>query len=334
MMATLGWLARLGGAAIRTLASRLLGRRKVPNWSLRTELVHATTRATLDSSLLYGVDWFRNVQERSARPGLLAKARETREESLGGVPGVWFEPTVQKPERTLLYLHGGGYVFSSPRVYDDLCSRLAVGASARVFCPDYRKAPEDPLPAAFDDCASVYRALVEVTGNEKEPLVLAGDSAGGCLALATCRFAREQGLALPQRLLLLSPWVDPRRRGGSIAANAGTDIGPPEWLTLCADRALPEDWEVDGVLSDPRVAPLGSDLSRFPACLVQVGGREMLLDQVRELVECLRSSGVSVELEEEPDMFHVWQLMAGSLPQGEAAVESACRFLRLTSAGD
>ena len=323
-MSTLGWLASLAGASLSTAGARSMGRKKVPSWSFRTEIIQMTTRATLDCSLRYGVDWFRALQERTARPGLLEKARNRREEQVGGVPGVWFEPQTQQIEGTLLYLHGGGYVFSSPKVYDDICSRLAVGASVRVFCPHYRRAPEVPLPGAFEDSLAVYLALVEDVGTA--PL-LAGDSAGGCLALATCVTARDGGSELPRGLVLFSPWVDPLRTGGSITGNAETDIGPPEWLTFCAERALPDEWRDVAVL-DPRVAPLTADLGGLPETLIQVGGREMLYDQVCELAERLRADGVTVELDEEADMFHVWQLMAGSLRQGEVALESACRFLR------
>ena len=336
MIASLGWLIRVAAATARTLAFRAVGRRRVAGWSLRTELIQATSRATLDSSLRYGVEWFRGLQERTAPKALLAQARRLRAENVGGVDGLWFEPTVQAPERTILYLHGGGYVFSSSRVYDDLCSRLAVGASARVFCPDYRRAPEVPLPGAFEDCVAVYEALVAENqsslggGDTQSAPLLVGDSAGGNLVIATACAARDRDWPLPSRCVLFSPWVDPFRRGGSVTENSATDIGPPEWLDFCAERAIPPDWRADGSLLDSRVAPLTADLSGLPMCLIQVGGREMLLDQVRDLAERLRSHGVTVDLEEEPDMFHVWQLMANTLRQGEVAVESACRFLRQT----
>ena len=320
-MKTLRWLSGMGTATLATLGRRLVGRRRHPTWPLRTELVQQTMHATLTASLRNGVEWFRALQTRGAMPVFFDNVVRFEEEVVGGIPGLWTVPEKQSIDRTILLLHGGGYVFGDPQTYKDLAARLAVGASARVFCPDYRRAPEHPAPAPHDDALAAYRGVLE--RGPAEELVVVGDSAGGALALSVLLGQRDSGGAMPAAAVLFCPWVDPFGGGASMQANEATDIGPARWIRWCAELAVPAD-----MADDPRVRPMAGDLTGLPPTLVQVGGVEMLHDQGITLAEALESAGVETELHVEPAMFHVWQLLAGQLEQAQEALEQACRFTR------
>jgi monoterpene epsilon-lactone hydrolase len=136
---------------------------------------------------------------------------------LGGVPSITVQPQVGRPDRTVLYFHGGGYVSGSPPDrYLPLAAAVALAANARVHVVDYRLAPETPFPGAFDDCLRAYHWLVTRGGVDPRTLVVLGDSAGGNLAVAVTVAARDQGLALPVRIALISPLADLTFSGNSI----------------------------------------------------------------------------------------------------------------------
>lgn len=320
-MKTARWLFGVLLAVIRVTASRIAGRRGRASWSFKTELIQRTMHATLRASLSNGVDWFRSIQDRASSPPFFGKVVEFEEDSLAGVSGEWCVPTAQATERTILYLHGGGYVFGTAESYRDLCSRLAVGAGARVFCPDYRRAPEDMFPAAQNDALAVYRALLERTPASE--LTLAGDSAGAGLVMATLLSQRDSGGPLPAAASLLCPWVDPFGGGASMHRNESTDIGPATWILWCAETSIPKDSK-----QDPRVKPVAGELSGLPPMLLQIGEAEMLHDQGIQLAKALTSAGVSTTVHVEPDMFHVWQLLPTQLEQAEEAIAQVCRFAR------
>ncbi len=320
-MKTLRWLNALNWAVVRTLGRRLLGRRKRPSWSLRTEIIQQTMHATLVASLRNGVEWFRTMQSRGAQKVFFADVVTFEEGQVGGVPGLWCMPQNQTIERAVLYLHGGGYVFGDPSTYRDLCARIAVGASARVFCPHYRRAPEHPCPAAQDDALAAFRGMLEQSpGGE---LCLMGDSAGAGLVMATLLSQRDADGALPGGAVLMCPWVDPHGGGASMEAHQETDIGPASWIRWCAELAVPPE-----LAEDPRLRPTSGELGGLPPVLLQVGGAEMLHDQGIALAQALRAAEVDTELHVEPDMFHVWQLLASQIEAGEKALEQICRFAR------
>ena len=318
-MKTLIWLAHVAVAVAATVGRRLLRRRRRPSWGLKTELIQSSMHATLKASLNNGHEWFRSFQARGARTPFFANVVEFEDATVGGVSGIWTVPQASKIERTILYLHGGGYVFGTASEYRDLCSRLAVGANARVFCPDYRRAPEEVFPAAQDDCLAVFTAL-DVPRDE---LVLCGDSAGAGLVMSVLLGTRDDGLALPAGAALLCPWVDPYGGGASMHTHEASDIGPARWTRWCAEMAIPSQHR-----DDPRVRPAKGDLSGLPPLLLQVGGAEMLHDQGLELAEALDAAGGDPQLHVEPDAFHVWQLLGGVLDEADEAIAQVCRFAR------
>jgi acetyl esterase/lipase len=314
----------LGVLAAATVA-RTLARRAVrgplrPTWTLRTELAQGLMRAVLMRSKAQSPQWLRDVQASLPAQVPLAGEVEFAPIVLGGVPCESCAPRAARPERTLLYFHGGGYVIGSIAGYRDLASRLAVAANARVVSVDYRLAPEHPFPAQQDDCLAAARALL-AEGALPGKLAIAGDSAGAALAVATLCSLRDLGLPLPAAAVLICPWTEPFAEGGSMVSHEPFDFG---------DRALLVRWARDTAAppEDPRFHLPNAKLANLPPLLVQGGGAEILFDQIHRFVEQARAAGVDVECEMAEDMFHDFHLQASLLPEGAAALEAAGSFLR------
>jgi epsilon-lactone hydrolase len=308
------------GTVSATLVRRALRGPRRPGWTLRTELVQSVMRAVLMRSKRRGVGWLREVQ--ASLPAQVAFAGEVAFEraEIGGVSGEWCAPRAGHQGRTVLYLHGGGYVIGSVAGYRDLLARLAVGANARVLGIDYRLAPEHPFPAQQDDCLAVARALL-ASGTSPAQLAVAGDSAGGALAVATLCALRDAGEPLPAAALLICPWTEPYAEGGSMVDSDAADFG---------DRELLVGWAKDtgAAPSDPRFCVANAKLEGLPPLLLQAGSAEILFDQIGRFAEKARAAGVDVELQVFPEMFHDFQLQASLLPEGAAALDDAARFLR------
>lgn len=241
----------------------------------------------------------------------------------GGVPGEWVEVAESERDRTVLYLHGGGYVIGSTRSHRDLVQRIARAARARVLSIDYRLAPEHPHPAAVEDALAAYRWLL-ASGVAASRVAIAGDSAGGGLTAATLVALRDAGDPLPAAAVLLSPWVDLEGLGESMRSKAEVDpMVQREALLRMAELYLGGQ--------DPRTplaAPLHADLHGLPPLLIQVGTAETLLDDSLRFAEKARAQGVEVILEPWEDMIHVWQAFAALLPEGQQAIERIGAFLR------
>ncbi|HTQ72203.1 MAG TPA: alpha/beta hydrolase [Acidocella sp.] len=238
----------------------------------------------------------------------------------GDVPGEWARAAGQ-PAGVMLYLHGGGYFACSPRTHRPITGGFAQHGFA-VFAPDYRLAPENPFPAAIEDALASYRALLAV--HDSANLVVAGDSAGGGLALATMLAARDAGLALPAVLVLFSPWTDLAGTGASLQANARADsmlVGAriQEAAAVYLGGAHPET---------PLASPLYADLAGLPPLLLQVSDREILLDDSTRLAEKIRAAGGRAELSVWANLPHVWQISQSFLPEARQALGQAAHFAK------
>ena len=322
-------LAEVAGVSLAEAVATLLRRARRgplrPGWPLRTELAQGVMRALLLRSKRRGIAWVRAAQAELLGSLALGAQVELRTDSLGGVPCEWCAPRGRTPERTILYLHGGGFVMGTPAGYRDLASRLALGADARVAVVDYRLAPEHVFPAAQADCLAAARALL-ASGVDPKRLTIAGDSAGGSLTVATLCGLRDGGDALPAAAALICPWTEPFAAGGSMETHAASDFGDRELLVGWARAALGT-----GDPDDPRFSVANAKLAGLPPLLVQVGGAELLYDQVLRFADSARKAGVDVTLEVLPEMFHDVHLQAALLPEGAAAVAAVASFLRARS---
>ncbi len=241
----------------------------------------------------------------------------------GGVPAEWVAAPGADPRRTMLYLHGGGYVICSINTHRELASRLARAAAARVLVINYRLAPEHPHPAAVEDAVTAYRWLLG-RGASPARTVIAGDSAGGGLTVATLVALRDAGVALPAAGVCISPWVDMEGLGESMTTKA--DVDP-----MVQREQLVEMGKLYLGGKPPRTplaSPLYADLHGLPPLLIQVGTAETLLDDSTRLAGCALEAGVDVMLEPWEDMIHVWHIFATMLPEAREAIERVGAFVR------
>ena len=241
---------------------------------------------------------------------------------VGGRPAIVATPDGVDGDRHVLYLHGGGYVLGSPRSHIAMCARLARLADAVVTVLDYRLAPEHPYPAAVDDAVAAHRELL--TRVDPAGLAIAGDSAGGGLALATMCALRDAGDALPAASYLLSPWTD--LSGSGETARTLADVDP--MIDASKLSSTGELYAGGRALDDPGVSPLFAELSGLPPTLIQTGTHEVLLADSTRLAERLTEAGVYNELDLADGMWHVYQAFAGIVPEATAALVHAAHFLR------
>ena len=246
----------------------------------------------------------------------------------GGVTAEWVTAEGVPESRVVLYLHGGGYIIGSTRTHRPLMAELSRASGARVLGLDYRLAPEHPFPAPIEDAVAAYRWLLN-EGHDPARIAVAGDSAGGGLAVAALVQIRYVGLPMPGAAVCISPWVDMEGLGESMESRADADpmVGK-EGLLLSAKTYLGG--------SDPRAplaAPLYADLRGLPPTLIQVGDAEVLLDDSTRLAGIAREAGVHVEMDVWDDMIHVWHLFAPILPEGRQALSQAGEFIKKHTGG-
>jgi len=241
-----------------------------------------------------------------------------------GVPGEWVAASNAGPERTVYYLHGGGYTIGSIKSHREMVSRLSRAAAARALLVEYRLAPENRFPAAVEDALTGYRWLIS-NGADPARTVIAGDSAGGGLTVATLVALRDAGDPLPAAGVCISPWLDMEATGESLKTRADRDPWiQPDLLLLGAETYLGKG----GDPRDPLANPLHADLSGLPPLLVQVGDSEVLLDDSTRLAERAKAAGVDVTLEVWDEMVHVFQAFAFMLPEGQQAIDRIGEFVR------
>ena len=268
---------------------------------------------------------FDEIRQRFARMERLTPRppRGTRTTSVnaGGVPGLLVETAASRPDRHLLYLHGGAYAFGSPQLYRHFTWRVANAARARVLIIDYRLAPEHPFPAALDDAVAAWRWLLD-GGAQPAAMTMAGDSAGGGLALVAMLKLRDEGLPLPAAAAVMSPWTDLALTAASFRDNAGSDP-----MMIAEDVPRFAAAYLGGTdARNPYASPLYADLRGLPPTMIQAGGDEILRDDAVRIAEKMRAAGCDVELQVWPAMPHTWQLLAPVLPEAREAIDEIARF--------
>ena len=261
-------------------------------------------------------------------PTPLAPDVDVRPGTLGGRPVEVLVPHDGDPSRAVLYLHGGGFTIGSATTHRALATRLAVATGGSVHLLDYRLAPEHPFPAALDDALAAWRELTE-GGADPQRTALAGDSAGGWLALMAAIRLRDAGRPLPAVLGLVSPWLD--LSGSSWPPDRTDPMLRPSWLRRCAAGFAP-----GADLTGPTFAPLAAELSGLPPMVVHVGSEEILLADAVALARRARAAGVPVELRRFDGLWHVAHASAGMVAESTAAVTALGHSLgaRLGRAGD
>ena len=244
------------------------------------------------------------------------------------MPADQIEPTGFATSRVVLFFHGGGYSLGSARSHRALGKRIAFAARARVVLPDYRLAPEHVFPAAVEDALASYRWLL-ATGVEPERIAVGGDSAGAGLALALLVSLRDAGAPLPACAVLLSPFADLECRGESYSTLAVLDPIVSREMGLGMGKVYIGDRKP----SDPLASPVHAALAGLPPLLIQVGSREVVLDDARAIERHAREAGVLAKLDLWQGMIHVWHLFASVLEDGQRAIEDLGSFIRQWAKG-
>ena len=241
--------------------------------------------------------------------------------SIGAMPAAWTRPKVPHGDRrVILYCHGGGYTSGNLGYSRVLSSKLAHVTGYDVLSFEYRLAPEHPYPAAVEDALRAWDYLM-YQGYGAENVTVAGDSAGGNLALVLCRRLKAAGRRMPRALLLMSPWTDMTMSGASYRERVESDpMLTPEYI-----EAVRRAYAGDRDLHDPDLSPLLGDLGSFPPTLIQVGDHEILYSDSASLAAALRAAHVPCRLEVSEGMWHVFQMFP--IKKAAAAMESAARFL-------
>lgn len=253
----------------------------------------------------------------------------------GGVAGEWVLAPGADPRRRTLYLHGGAFVMGSPKSHRTLTSRFSALTGGAVLAVDYRLMPEHPRRAGIDDCRRAYRWLLDHGPDgaaAATTVFVAGDSAGGNLALALVQWVRDQGLRAPDAAVAMSPLTDATLASPSMRANLATDpmLGPlfaamARWPTALL---LWFGWVQTRINPrDPLVSPLRGDLSRLPPLLLQASEAEMLYDDSRRYVNRALAAGSPARLQTWAHMVHVWQIFNPELPEAEQALAEIGKFL-------
>jgi epsilon-lactone hydrolase len=289
----------------------------------------ATTRESVRSLMGYmtslPIDEFRALEQALDEvsrlvlpPFVKAQGVAMTSGEVGDVPGLWFRRPGHEPTATIVYLHGGGYIGTSPSMYAVFMAHLARITGCEVFVADYRLAPEFPYPAATEDVVAVLRGLTSA-GIASERLIIAGDSGGGGLAGSVLHYCNLNGVEIPAAVVLFSPEVSLVLNEPSIRENAALDVLP--WN-------IPTNPYLHGFdPQDPAVSILHQDLSKWPPTFLSYGGDEVMRDALRTFATRLTEAGIPSETHEVPDMFHVFPFLLPWTEESQTVYRQIHRFL-------
>ncbi|ATE55203.1 alpha/beta hydrolase fold domain-containing protein [Actinosynnema pretiosum] len=280
---------------------------------LARALLHAGYRVMLSRRLPWRAQ--RALLDVAARAQPLPGGTAVTALELGGRPAERVTVGPTSGRGAVLYLHGGGFTVGSTATHRSLAAHLARAAHRPVHLLDYRLAPEHPCPAAVRDAVAAFDALA---GLGRGPVALAGDSAGGGIALAAAQELVARGRGAPAALALLSPWVDPALR----AERRRDTVVSRSWGFACGAAYLG-----GGDPSDPRYAPLRGPMAGLPPTYLFTAPRELLHPQCARLAGELRRAGVPLAYVERADLWHAAQAQAGLVREAEESVRDVAAFL-------
>ena len=232
----------------------------------------------------------------------------------------WISAGPCLPGKLILYFHGGGYISGSPATHQGLIARLSKLARIEICAPDYPLAQYAPVPAAFEAALVAWRRCLAL-GYPPERILLAGDSAGGGLALALLARLCAEGTP-PAGVVAFSPWTDLAMTGPSLRDNAATD----PFLPVARIEELCEIVLAGTDPKDPRISPLYGSFPGCPPVLICHSATEILADDARSMAARLREQGGAVTLHEAPDAPHAWPVFDGWIPEARATLRLAARF--------
>ena len=243
---------------------------------------------------------------------------------IDGIPAEWITIPGGSEQQVILYLHGGYYVAGSCNTHRDLASRISRASKLCVLLIEYRLAPEHPFPEGLEDAIKAYNWIVSTKKISPKNILIAGDSAGGGLTLATLLKLKKMKIELPIAAICLSPWTDLANTGDSLKIKAEEDPSlTPERTVYCSKLYLGEEDP-----QNPLASPLYADLKGLPPLLIHVGTAEIFLDDSVRFAKRAKEAGVDVKLEIWEDMIHVFHAYAAVAPEGQEGINKIGEFIQ------
>ena len=243
--------------------------------------------------------------------------------TIGNIPAEKIYYNESKKERIILYLHGGAYTRGSPKSHRAFVAKLSKITDSQAFTIDYRLAPENPFPAAIEDTIKAYQGIIAENQVSQSNIIIAGDSAGGGLAITSVLKMKEEEIPLPAAVVCISPWTDLTLSGKTYSTNEESDL----LLTYDEIRTAAEMYAGEKDKKNPLISPIFADLEGFPPLFIQVGESEMLYDDGIILGKNAKKAGIKVEVDIWEKMIHSFQLMNDFLPEGKKATEKIGSFI-------
>jgi len=246
------------------------------------------------------------------------------ESEADGIPALWAKPRNGRHDRVLLCFHGGGFVVGSMYSHRKLFGHLAKATGCDALILNYARAPEKIHPAPVNDGLTAYRWLLQLGFSHTE-IAFAGDSAGGALAVSTILHAKNHMIPLPAAAALMSPFFDLEANGNSFNRNSKKDALVSRDIILSMTKMFVGE---KGNPRDPLACPLYANLAGLPPIYVQVSEDESLFDCSVDFTRLARDAGVEVELDKFTQQQHVFQMLAGSSPEGDTGISRMSNWLR------
>ena len=244
-------------------------------------------------------------------------------DEINGLYAEWLTPKDSMDGKLLLYLHGGAYVVGGCDMYRQMVSHMARAGRIQALLPEYRLSPEHKYPAAIDDAVGIYRTLLQ-QGIKPESIIFVGDSAGGGLAVATLLALSDAGDLLPAAAVLLSPFLDVSGSGESMQSRAMQD----PWFHAEDISTIADYYCAAEQRREPLVSPVFADVGGLPPLYIQVGDDEILLSDSERIAQKIKVAGGEVELEVWPEMWHVFQMFIGKMPESGRAIRKIGDYVR------
>ena len=249
---------------------------------------------------------------------------KVKRDNFSGIPGAIFTPSKNVNTKSIIvYLHGGGYCFGSSLTTHKVgLTKLAKQTRLICYSVDYRLAPEHQYPAALEDVLTAWKHIVSENPNCN--IILAGDSAGGGLSLALMMYLRDNNERSPDGLVLFSPWTDLTCSGKTYQTKAKYD---PMFTTNMPKDSAKNYVPDDVATTDPYISPLYGSLTNLPRTLILVGENEILLDDSRLFFQKAKESGVDIEIDIWPSMFHDWWLFGSFIPETKQVLDKTANWI-------
>lgn len=294
--------------------------------SLRAQLLNRWLRLVEKPALARAVDpaAMRRRFELNAKL-FFHPPRGTRQSwtKLATVRALEISPRQATSDHVILYIHGGGFVFGSPRTHAAMVTQLVKRLQVKAVLPQYRLSPEAQFPAAVQDVRMAWDAL-RSSGVPADHIIVGGDSAGGCLALGLLAALCAEDADLPAGVFCFSPLTDLTYSGDSFRKNAKAEV------VLPAERAdeMSQMYLGGHPADDPVASPLFAMFSENAAVWITVGDTEILHDDTRRVVTHLKGHGADVTFEEQHDLPHVWPIFHNILPEARETLDSLADWIK------